>query len=206
MTGMSAAEQRTPSSTSSLGRSLPSPPSLDPLTGVYDRTTLLAMLFRETDRAQRMKTSLCLLLVGVAVAPDAFPYPSPPIHDHLLRQTASRLTRQLRSYDLLGRIAECAFLAVLPGCDAPAAFSLAERIRREVFGKQFIVGCNSIHVTARFGVALSAGRSPIVVLREAEEAMRQAEERESSPTSNAERQCATDSTSESAAFATPRNS
>ncbi|MGB6193267.1 MAG: GGDEF domain-containing protein [Terracidiphilus sp.] len=179
---------------------------MDPLTGVYDRTTLLAMLFRETDRAQRMKTSLCLLLVGVAVAPDAFPYPSPPIYHDLLRQTASRLTRQLRSYDLLGRIAECAFLAVLPGCDALDAFSLAERVDREVFGKQFIVGCNSIHVTARFGVALSAGRSPIVVLREAEEAMRQAEERESSPASNAERQCATDSTSESAAFATPRNS
>lgn len=137
------------------------------------------MLFRETDRAQRMKTSLCLLTIGAAVAPDAFPYPSPPIYHELLRQTANRVTRQLRSYDLLGRIAESAFLAVLPGCDAPEALALAERIRREVFGKQFLVGCNSIRVTARFGVALSEGRSPIVVLREAEEALHNAAEPES---------------------------
>ncbi len=167
-----SAEHRTPSFIS------PFVPSVDPLTGVYDRATLLAMLFRETDRAQRMKTSLCLLLIGVEVAPDAFPYPSAPIYDDLLRQTASRLTRQLRSYDLLGRVAESAFLAVLPGCDAPAAFSLAERIDDEVFGRQFTVGCNAIHLTARFGVALSEGRSPVIVLREVEEAMRNAGQRE----------------------------
>ena len=32
---------------------------LDRLTGVYNRETLLAMLFRETDRVQRMNSSMC---------------------------------------------------------------------------------------------------------------------------------------------------
>ena len=38
---------------------------LDRLTGVYNRETLLAMLFRETDRVQRGKTSMCLVLFDV---------------------------------------------------------------------------------------------------------------------------------------------
>jgi two-component system, cell cycle response regulator len=146
-------------------------PSVDPLTGVYDRATLLAMLFRETDRAQRMKTALCLLLIGVEIAQDAFPRPSAPIFNELLRQTAERLTRQLRSYDLLGHTDEGEFLAILPGCDAADAASLAERISRCVFSRQFIVGCNAIRLTATFGIALSEGRSPIVVMREAEQAL-----------------------------------
>ncbi len=37
----------------------------DRLTGVYNRETLLAMLFRETDRVQRMNSSLCLVLFDI---------------------------------------------------------------------------------------------------------------------------------------------
>ncbi|MGA2219237.1 MAG: diguanylate cyclase, partial [Terracidiphilus sp.] len=37
----------------------------DRLTGVYNRETLLAMLFRETDRVQRMKSSLCMILFDI---------------------------------------------------------------------------------------------------------------------------------------------
>ena len=33
---------------------------MDALTGVYNRTTLLSIFFRETDRAQRMNTPLAL--------------------------------------------------------------------------------------------------------------------------------------------------
>lgn len=149
-------------------------PSLDPLTGVYDRTTVLSMLFRETDRAQRMNTALCLLVIGIEVTPDAFPYPTAPIHDELLRQATSRITRQLRSYDLLGRMGENAFLAVLPGCETADAALLAERIIQNVFAKPFLVGCNSVQLTVRFGIAASEGRSPTVVLREAEEVLRKA--------------------------------
>ena len=37
----------------------------DRLTGVYNRETMLSMLFRETDRAQRMNSSLCLVLFDI---------------------------------------------------------------------------------------------------------------------------------------------
>ena len=35
---------------------------MDQITGVYNRETMLGMLFRETDRVQRMKSSLCMIL------------------------------------------------------------------------------------------------------------------------------------------------
>ena len=38
---------------------------LDRLTGVYNRETLLAMLFRETDRVQRMNSAMCLVLFDI---------------------------------------------------------------------------------------------------------------------------------------------
>ena len=38
---------------------------MDRLTGVYNRETMLSMMFRETDRVQRMKSSLCVILFDI---------------------------------------------------------------------------------------------------------------------------------------------
>lgn len=98
----------------------------DPLTGVLNRGTLLSMLFRETDRVQRMKTSLCLLLFDV----DDFGHWNgrlgSEVCDDLLCQVAGRATRLLRSYDLMGRAGKDEFLLVLPGCSLADATMLAE--------------------------------------------------------------------------------
>lgn len=148
----------------------------DPLTGVYNRATLLSMLFRETDRVQRMKTPLCLLLFDL----DDFGHWNTRVGheacDDLLCQTVERTLRLLRSYDLLGRAGKDEFLAVLPGCDRASAVMLAERLRKDVFSMPFHMAGASIRLSACFGIASSEGRSPVVVLREAESALRQAQE------------------------------
>src|SRR5580658_5401059 len=76
---------------------------MDHLTGVYNRETILAMLFRETDRVQRMNSALSLILLDI----DDFGHWNSRLGnetcDDLLCQLAGRLTRLLRSYDLLGR-------------------------------------------------------------------------------------------------------
>ena len=41
------------------------PSHTDQLTGLYNQPALVSMLFRETDRVQRMSTSLCLLLFDI---------------------------------------------------------------------------------------------------------------------------------------------
>ena len=71
----------------------------DRLTGVYNRETMLAMLFRETDRVQRMKSPLCMILFDI----DDFGHWNSRLGaeacDDLLCQVASRTARLLRSYD-----------------------------------------------------------------------------------------------------------
>jgi len=143
----------------------------DRLTGVYNRETILAMLFRETDRVQRMNSALSLLLLDI----DDFGHWNSRLGndacDELLCQVAGRIARLLRSYDLLGRPGKDEFLLVLPGCSSVNAIMLAERMRMDVFCSPFHVGGDSIRLSACFGVATSQGRSPVVVLREAEQAL-----------------------------------
>ena len=143
----------------------------DHLTGVYNRATILTMLFRETDRVQRMNGFLSLLLLDI----DDFGHWNARLGseacDGLLRQVAERITRMLRSYDTLGRPGKDEFLLVLPGCSAVNTVMLAERIRLEVFCLPFRVGNHVIRLSACFGIASSQGRSPVVVLREAERAL-----------------------------------
>jgi two-component system cell cycle response regulator len=144
---------------------------LDRLTGVYNRETMLAMLFRETDRVQRMNTALSLVLFDI----DDFGHWNSRLGvdacDELLCQVANRTGTLLRSYDLLGRPGMDEFLIALPACSPANAMMLTERLRVEVFASPFRVAGESIRLSACFGIAVSRGRSPVVVLREAEKAL-----------------------------------
>jgi len=144
---------------------------LDRLTGVYNRETMLAMLFRETDRVQRMNSSMSLVLFDI----DDFGHWNSRLGvdacDELLCQVASRTGALLRSYDLLGRPGMDEFLVALPECSPASAMILAERLRVDVFASPFHVAGEAIRLSACFGIATSRGRSPVVVLREAEKAL-----------------------------------
>ena len=147
---------------------------LDRLTGIYNRATLLAMLFHETDRVQRMKTPLSLVLLDV----DDFGHWNarlgPGASDDVLCQIVARIMRLLRSYDIFGRTGNDEFLLILPGCGIANAQLLCERLRVDVFSAPFLIAGESVCISACFGVAPSHGRSPIVVLRAAEEALARA--------------------------------
>ena len=141
---------------------------IDRLTGVLNRSTMLSQLFRETDRVQRMRTPLCLLLMDV----DDFGHWNERLGteacDALLCGIVERSQRLLRSYDVLGRAGKDEFLMILPGCAKIDAVLLAERLRSEVFAKPFRAADEVVRLSACFGISTSDGRSPVVVLREAE--------------------------------------
>lgn len=159
-----------------LRNSLTRSAQLDRLTGVYNRETLFSMLFRETDRVQRLNGSLSLLLFDI----DDFGHWNSRLGadacDELLCQVATRASGLLRSYDLIGRPGKDEFLVALPGCAIPNAVMLAERLRAEVFCHPYRICGESIRLSASFGIAASLGRSPIFVLREAEKALNWAKE------------------------------
>lgn len=148
-----------------------SKPSRDPLTGLWDRDSLLAMLFPETDRAQRMGTPLTLMLLGLDYFGRINDEYGAQAGDQILREMAGRLRRYLRSYDLLGRSGNDEFLVALPGCNGNQGRQLARRIRVELLLQPFEAGRDVITMTASIGLAQSRGRSPLVALREAESAL-----------------------------------
>lgn len=146
----------------------------DGLTGLWNREGLLSLIFQETDRVQRMKTDLSLLLLDLddfSTINHDYGYEA---GDQILAELANRFRRQLRSYDLIGRCGEDEFLLALPGCDLENSVALANRIRESILGRSFPVGHKATILTASFGVAVSRGRSPLVVLHEAERALAEA--------------------------------
>jgi len=143
----------------------------DHLTGALNREALLTALFRETDRIQRLNNSMCFAIFDL----DDFGHWNSRLGldlcDELLRQVTLRVNRLLRSYDLFGRLGMDEFLIALPGCNLANGVLFVERVRADVFSIPFHVGSESIRLSASFGMASSHGRSPVVVLREAEEAL-----------------------------------
>ncbi len=145
--------------------------SHDPLTGTWRREAILDLIFKETDRVQRLQTPFSILLLDVDGFGGLNLKYSSNVGDTLLKLLANRLRRQLRSYDTIGRYAEDEFIIMLPGCSATEAAAKAERIRLAVANRPFIVDGDAISMTACLSFAVSSGRSPLIVLREAERAL-----------------------------------
>lgn len=143
----------------------------DKLTGVLTRETILSNLFRETDRVQRMRTPLCFMLLNLDNFTKLNAEWGIEAGNRVLQLVVERFQRYLRSYDLIGRMGEDEFLVALPGCSKEDGLMLSERLRKLVFQKSFDLGFRTVEVTASFGLAQSRGRSPLVVLREAEQAL-----------------------------------
>lgn len=143
----------------------------DGLTGLWSREPLLSLLFPETDRVQRLGSPMTMMLVDVddfSRVNAEFGYET---GDRILKELAGRLRRAMRSYDLLGRTGEDEFLVALPGCSARQARHLARRIRTTLLRRPFLTDEDSVALTVSIGLAQSRGRSPLVVLGEAERAL-----------------------------------
>ena len=65
-------------------------------------------------------------------------------------------------------------MIALPGCTADQAGMMAMRLKQTVLQKPFAAGRDMVTLTASIGIAQSKGRSPLVVLREVERALRDA--------------------------------
>lgn len=125
----------------------------DALTGVYNRGAGLDLLQRELARAERETRPVSVLMVDIdhfKAINDTWGHPA---GDAALQETAARLGGSLRGYDVLLRYGGEEFAIVLPGCDAAAAVSAAERCRLDLAAEPVAVGAAEIPVTASVGVA-----------------------------------------------------
>jgi two-component system, cell cycle response regulator len=138
---------------------------------LLSRDDLIATLFRETDRAQRMKTPLTVVCCGIDDWPVHQSQPGDAALASAWNEIEARITRLLRCYDSAGWIAEGELAVLLPGCNRGNAEAMAKRLDHEVFALALTIGGMPVRFNASLGVVSSGGRSPLVVLRDAEHAV-----------------------------------
>jgi diguanylate cyclase (GGDEF)-like protein len=151
----------------------------DALTGLWNRAAILDLLDRELARGRRESRSVSVILGDV----DHFKRINDTLGhlagDRVLRQVARRLSEALRPYDTVGRYGGEEFLVVLPGCDAPDATGLAERLRRHVAAEPVDGEGGPVAVTLSLGIAVwdgTATADATELLQTADEALYRAKE------------------------------
>ena len=77
--------------------------------------------------------------------------------DRVLSVVSACVKSQLRSADLVGRYGGDELVIALPGCDGPAAFAVAERIRSVVAATPVVTEDGVVNVTLSIGVAAAEG-------------------------------------------------
>lgn len=131
---------------------------------LLNRDEVVAALFCETDRAQRMQSSLSVIQIAIE---NGGQYSSGEEVYRVVDEIAKRITRLLRTYDSIGQLARDTLLLILPGCTGIHAAALAERLKTEIFGIPVCAEGTKSCLTACFGVVSSGGRSPFIVMRDA---------------------------------------
>jgi len=149
----------------------------DPLTGLLNRSLLLAELRQEVHRARSDGSAVAVLyldLDGFKAVNDSLGHRA---GDDLLRTTAKRLRAALRPGDHLARMGGDEFVAVLPRTGDSAARRMARRLATAARQPTELDGM-PVSVTASIGIAAprSATMSPEELLSEADSAMYRAKQ------------------------------
>jgi two-component system cell cycle response regulator len=149
----------------------------DGLTGLLNRTAVMAALQTELDRAKRTHQPISVMLADL----DSFKQINDTyghlVGDSVLAEAAGRMKGAFRRYDSLGRYGGEEFLFVLPGCAIDAATAQAERICEAISGTPFSCASAPLPVTCSIGVASQAQHGTQhtdQLVREADLAMYQA--------------------------------
>ena len=104
----------------------------DSLTGIANRRLFDESLGHEAARAQRLRTSLSLVVFDVdhfKQINDAYGHLT---GDEVLRSVAGSIVASTKSFDVAARYGGDEFVLLLPGCDADQAAKVAERVRSEI--------------------------------------------------------------------------
>jgi diguanylate cyclase (GGDEF)-like protein len=143
----------------------------DFLTGLLNRSEILAALEREMARAAREEKPTTVILCDV----DHFKRVNDTLGhaagDEVLKEVARRLKLDLRPYDTVGRYGGEEFLIILPGCSAEAGARRADGIRQLVGKDRIPTPSGDTSTTISMGVTCTVARRdhPIAdFLREAD--------------------------------------
>lgn len=148
--------------------------STDPLTHLYNRRSLMTMLDKEMQRAERKKTPLSLIMIDLDHFKKVNDLYGHQNGDHILVNVAKLSMVGLRSYDFAARYGGEEFILVLPETSHDDALQVAERLRERIQTRQFAGELKSLKITASMGVSTFPADSIFTMdelIRQADEAL-----------------------------------
>lgn len=125
----------------------------DPLTGIYNRRHLEAVLSKEFLRAGRHQLNLCVLLLDLDHFKKVNDTYGHLAGDEVLKETAARISKSLRETDTLARYGGEEFALVLPETDVEGALVVAERVRSVIADTPVIFENISLPVSTSIGLS-----------------------------------------------------
>ena len=131
--------------------------TIDRLTGVANRQSLLAALFSEVERAARYERSLSVAFVDIdhfKAVNDSYGH---AFGDVVLRGVAQTIASNLRASDLIGRYGGEEFMLILTETDVEEGAVLTEKLRTLVQRQRHVVDGTEIAVTISIGIAGGLG-------------------------------------------------
>lgn len=124
----------------------------DDLTEVYNLKFLKSALKREVRRASRFAQELSVVLVHVDYGDGSENGNAGLKQDLVLKELASVLAQQMRSFDVLARRTEDSFMIVLPQTNRSGATEAAERLRGAV-EKHTFESAGDANIAVSLGIA-----------------------------------------------------
>lgn len=132
--------------------------TVDPLTGIPNRQTVLTRVEDELARASRYRRPLAVVMVDLDLFKRLNDTHGHAAGDVILREVAQRLASSIRTVDVVGRFGGEEFLVVLPETGPDAAATLAEKLRRAVACAPIrLADGHEVTVTLSAGVAGGSG-------------------------------------------------
>lgn len=146
---------------------------VDPLTGVYNRRTLVGLAETAIATAIREGTPLALLAIDIDHFKRVNDQLGHDAGDEALCGLVARLRESLRAGQMLSRIGGEEFAILLSGCNETAAFIIAERLRKHVAQSTLSIHGQLLRLRISIGVAAldADARDLRTLLRNADHAL-----------------------------------
>ncbi len=125
----------------------------DALTGLYNRREFMRLAEMELERAIKMASHTCVIMVDVDYFKKINDNYGHPTGDEVLLQLSAILKSGVRTNDVVARMGGEEFIILLSNTPPQGAVALAEKLRKALYSAPMMIGDVAIPLTASFGVS-----------------------------------------------------
>ena len=127
----------------------------DPLTGLWNRSTILEILHQEVHRARRQSSPLAVFTIDIDHLRQINHQHGHLAGDAVMREAARRIRNSVRIYDSAGRYSGGQIVVVSPACDRSGAMNQALRLQATISQEEFKTFKGNFPVTISMGIVVS---------------------------------------------------